>query len=50
MPDAEQNAAQPAPGAPKRRGKGRRSHTVAKVLLATALVLALVTGLSVVFL
>ena len=50
MSDAEQDAAQPAPGAPKRRGKGRRSHTVAKVLLVTALVLALVTGLSVVFL
>ena len=50
MSDAEHDAAQPAPGAPKRRGKGRRSHTVAKVLLVTALVLALVNGLSVVFL
>ena len=50
MSDAEQSAAQPPPGAPKRRGKGRRSHTVAKVMLASALVLGLVTGLSVVYL
>ena len=50
MSDAEQTAAQPAPGAPKRRGKGLKRHTVAKVVLATVVVLALVTGLSVVFL
>jgi LCP family protein required for cell wall assembly len=50
MSDAEQSAAQPPPGAPKRRGKGRRSHTVAKVMLASAVVLGLVTGLSVVYL
>src|SRR5687768_11607545 len=34
----------------KRRGKGRRSHTVAKVLLSSILVLGLVTGLGVTFL
>ena len=49
MSDAEQPAAQPAAGAPKRRGKIRKRHTVAKVLLVTVVVLGLVTGLSVVF-
>lgn len=38
------------PGRPKRRGRGKRKHTVAKVLLATVVVMALVTGLSVVYL
>ena len=49
MSDAEQTAAQPTGGAPKRRGKIRKRHTVAKVLLVTVVVLGLVTGLSVVF-
>ena len=49
MSHAEQPSAQPEPGAPKRRGKARKRHTVARVLLASALVLGLVTGLSVVF-
>ena len=40
MSDAEQSAAQPDPGAPKRRRKGRKTHTVAKVLLVPALVLS----------
>ncbi len=56
MPDAEQPDAQPDLPAPyqspgggkgKRRGRARRSHTVAKVLLATVLTLAMVSGLSV---
>ena len=34
----------------KRRGKGRRTHTVAKVLLSSVLVLGMVTGLGVTFL
>jgi LCP family protein required for cell wall assembly len=34
---------------PKRRGKARRKHTVGKVLLASALVLSIVTGLGVVY-
>ncbi len=38
-----------APGVPKRRGKSKKKHTVATVLMATLLVLGLVTGLSVVF-
>jgi LCP family protein required for cell wall assembly len=36
--------------APKRRGQGKRKHTVGYVLLASAIALALVTGLAVVFL
>ena len=36
--------------APRRRGRARRKHTVLKVLLATGLVLALATGLGVVYL
>jgi LCP family protein required for cell wall assembly len=54
MPDAAQPPAQPElpsayqPG--KRRGRTRRSHTVAKVLLATVLTLGMVSGLSVAFL
>src|SRR5687767_12708047 len=62
MSDAEQRAAQlsasPYHGngnggghrKGKRRGKGRRTHTVAKVLLSSVLVLGLVTGLGVTFL
>ena len=45
--------ATPAPeddGAPKRRGKPRKKHTVGRVLLASCVVLALVTGLGVVYL
>jgi LCP family protein required for cell wall assembly len=37
------------PDAPKRRGEGRRKHTVGYVVLASLVVLALVTGLAVVF-
>ncbi|MFC5176875.1 LCP family protein [Nocardioides taihuensis] len=38
------------PGAPKRKGKTARKHTVGKVLLASVLVLALATGLGVTYL
>jgi len=38
------------PTGPKRRGKVRKRHTVGKVLLSTVVVLALATGLGVVFL
>jgi LCP family protein required for cell wall assembly len=37
-------------GAPKRRGKTKKKHTVGRVLLATCVVLALVTGLGVIYL
>jgi LCP family protein required for cell wall assembly len=54
MPDAVQHPAQPELPHPyragKRRGRARRSHTVAKVLLATVLTLGMVSGLSVAFL
>jgi LCP family protein required for cell wall assembly len=54
MPDAAQQSAQPELPSPyqpgKRRGRARRSHTVAKVLLATLLTLGMVSGLSVAFL
>ena len=49
MSDAEPNSAQPEPGAPKRRGRSRKRHTVAKVVVAALVVLGMVTGLSVVF-
>jgi len=53
MPDAAHSAQPelPSPYQPgKRRGRARRVHTVAKVLLATLLTLAMVSGLSVAFL
>lgn len=54
MPDAAQHSAQPELPSPyqpgKRRGRARRTHTVAKVLLATVLTLGMVSGLSVAFL
>ena len=51
-PDLEQrDPGDPAdPGAPKRKAKKRKRHTVAKVLLATVLVLAMVTGLGTIWL
>ena len=36
-------------GAPKRRGKAARKHTVGRVVLISAIVLALITGLSMVY-
>jgi LCP family protein required for cell wall assembly len=54
MPDAVQHPAQPELPSPyrpgKRRGRTRRTHTVAKVLMATLLTLGMVSGLSVAFL
>ena len=38
------------PPAPKRRGRTRRKHTIGRVLLASAVALALATGLGVVYL
>ncbi|WP_372728086.1 LCP family protein [Nocardioides sp.] len=46
----EQLSAQPDPRAPKRRAASSKRHTVGKVVLAAVVVLAMVTGLSVVFL
>ena len=37
-------------GAPKRKGKVARKHTVGRVILITAVVLALITGLSTIYL
>lgn len=45
----EESLSTPPPGVPKRRGKSKKKHTVATVLIAATLVLGLVTGLSVVF-
>jgi LCP family protein required for cell wall assembly len=54
MSEPAQTPAQPELPAPyqggKRRGRTRRTHTVAKVLLATLLTLGMVSGLSVAFL
>lgn len=50
MSDAAPESAQLDPSAPKRRGKVRKSHTVGKVLLATVLVMAMVTGLGTIWL
>ena len=38
------------PDAPKRKGKAKKKHTIGKVVLASAVVLALATGLGVVYL
>ena len=51
MPDQAPRAeAQAPPEAPKRRGRTGKRRTVGRVLLATAVVLALATGLGVVYL
>jgi len=49
MSDAEPTRAQPEPVAPKRKGRTRKRHTVAKVVVAALVVLGMVTGLGVVF-
>ena len=50
MSDAETDESAESAAAPKRRGRGNRKHTVGYVVLSSVVVLALVTGLSVVFL
>lgn len=50
MAHAAPDSVQPGTSAPKRRGKARKRHTVGKVLLATALTLAMATGLGTVWL
>jgi LCP family protein required for cell wall assembly len=50
MSDAAPDRAQPRSGAPKRRAKARKRHTIGKVLLSTVLVLAMATGLGTVWL
>lgn len=46
---SDETRPEPAAGAPKRKAKVARKHTVGRVVLISALVLALVTGLSVVY-
>jgi LCP family protein required for cell wall assembly len=48
--DASTRGDESKPGAPKRKGKAAKKHTVGKVLLASVLVLALATGLGVTYL
>jgi LCP family protein required for cell wall assembly len=50
MPDAPREETQAPAEAPKRRGRTGKRRTVGRVLLATAVVLALATGLGVVYL
>lgn len=45
MTDAAPESEERDPATPKRRGKVRKRHTVGKVVLATVVVLAMVTGL-----
>ena len=47
---SDESSPEAPPGAPKRKGKAARKHTVGRVILITALVLALVTGLGMVYL
>lgn len=47
--DVEREDAVTGGGRPKRRGKVKKRHTVARVLAVTTLVLAMVTGLTVVY-
>jgi LCP family protein required for cell wall assembly len=50
MSDHAARAEAHEPPAPKRRGRSQRKHTIGRVLLASAVVLALATGLGVVYL
>jgi len=50
MSDAVPERGQPDAGAPRRRGRVRKRHTIGKVLLATTLVLVMATGLGTVWL
>lgn len=46
---SDESRPQPVVGAPKRKGKAARKHTVGRVILISAVVLALVTGLGTVY-
>ncbi|WP_248580368.1 LCP family protein [Nocardioides sp. InS609-2] len=50
MSETETDESSERPAAPKRRGRVKKKHTVGYVLLSSLVVLALVTGLAVVFL
>ncbi len=50
MSETETGESAERPGAPKRRGRVKKKHTVGYVVLASLVTLALVTGLSIVFL
>jgi LCP family protein required for cell wall assembly len=50
MPDHAAREQTQEPAAPKRRGRAPRRHTIGRVLLASTVVLALATGLGVVYL
>ena len=50
MSDAAPDRDERDPSAPKRRGKVRKRHTVGKVLLASVLVIAMVSGLGTIWL
>lgn len=50
MTDAAPDLEQRDPGAPKRKAKTRKRHTVAKVLVASVVVLGMVTGLGTIWL
>ena len=46
---SDESRPEPPAGAPKRRGKAARKHTVGRVILISAVVLALITGLGTVY-
>lgn len=48
-PLSEESRPEPPDGAPKRKGKAPRKHTVGRVILISSVVLALVTGLSTIY-
>ncbi|MCW2774488.1 MAG: cell envelope-related transcriptional attenuator [Nocardioides sp.] len=50
MSDPAPDGAEPDASAPKRRGKVRKRHTIGKIVLATVLVMAMVTGLGTIWL
>ncbi len=53
LTDAEPTSAEPSPATPegpRRRGRGRRRHSVGKIILTVVVVLAMATGLGMVFL
>ncbi len=47
---SDESRPEPPSSAPKRRGKAKRKHTVGRVILISAVVLALITGLSTIYL